>query len=256
MSGAAWGLLTAVMVVCLGWLAQMSFTVEGHRYFVLADDAMISMRYAYFLAHGQGLVWNPGPRVEGFTNFGWTLVMAAVHLLPVPLRFASLGLQLINVLLHLVLTAYVYRFVRPRAGEAAALGAAALVGLDAPLMAYGLMGFETSLQTLLVTVALLRFVPAPSAGHQGSAALPTAEKQTLAALPTAGLRWVPLLCALAFVVRPDAVTLFFVGSAAALYASGGDVRERRAVAWSLAAGLCLIAGVLAFQKGLGVTQLT
>jgi len=128
--------------------------------------------------------------------------------------------------------------VRPRVGEGAALGAAALVGLDAPLMAYGLMGFETSLQTLLVTVALLRFVPAPSAGNQ-----------TLAALPTTGLRWTPLLCALAFVVRPDAVTLFLVGSAAALYASGGDLRERRAVVWSVVAGLCLIAGVLAFQKG-------
>ncbi len=98
MSRAAWGLLAAVTVVCLAWLAQTSFTVEGHRYFVLADDAMISMRYAYFLAHGQGLVWNPGQRVEGFTNFGWTLVMAAVHLLPVPLRLVSLVLQVVNVL--------------------------------------------------------------------------------------------------------------------------------------------------------------
>lgn len=29
MSGAAWGLLAAVTVVCLAWLAQTSFTVEG-----------------------------------------------------------------------------------------------------------------------------------------------------------------------------------------------------------------------------------
>lgn len=236
LSGAAWGVLLLVAIVYGAWLARMPFTVEGHRYFVLADDAMISMRYAYFLAHGQGLVWNPGQRVEGITNLGWTAVMAAAHLLPFPLRLMSLLMQIVNLALHLALTAYVYLFVRPRAGGRAALAAALLVGLDAPLLAYGLTGFETSLQTLLVTLALLRFVPAPIIGTQ-----------SLATVPTAGLRWVPLLCALAFVVRPDAITLFVVGSGGALFLSGSDGRERRAVALSAAVGLCLLAGVLLFQ---------
>src|SRR5262245_49032609 len=38
----------------------------------LADDAFISFRYARNWAEGQGLVWNPGERVEGYTNFLWT----------------------------------------------------------------------------------------------------------------------------------------------------------------------------------------
>ena len=212
----------------------MSFQVEGQRYFVLGDDAMISMRHAYFLAHGQGLVWNPGQRVEGFTNLGWTLIMAAVHGLPLPLRLMSLVVQLINLALHLVLTAYVYRFVRVRVGEWPALGAALLVGLDAPLLAYGLGGFETSLQTLLVTVALLRFVPVSGTSSDH--------------LSQAGLRWVPLWCALAFFVRPDAVTLFVTGSAAALWVAGNNRRERQAVLWSVVGGVLLIIGILAFQK--------
>jgi hypothetical protein len=37
---------------------------------------MISMRYAWNLAHGKGLVWNPGERVEGFTNPLWVFFMA------------------------------------------------------------------------------------------------------------------------------------------------------------------------------------
>ncbi len=41
---------------------------------------MISMRYAANLAHGHGLTWNPGERVEGFTNPLWTLVMALAAL--------------------------------------------------------------------------------------------------------------------------------------------------------------------------------
>ena len=40
--------------------------VDGRRYFVLVDDAMISMRYAWNLSHGNGLVWNPGEYVEGY----------------------------------------------------------------------------------------------------------------------------------------------------------------------------------------------
>lgn len=40
------------------------------------DDAYISFRYAANLANGHGLVFNPGERVEGYSNFLWTLLMA------------------------------------------------------------------------------------------------------------------------------------------------------------------------------------
>ena len=39
------------------------------------DDAYISFRYAHNLANGDGLVFNVGDRLEGFTNFLWTLVL-------------------------------------------------------------------------------------------------------------------------------------------------------------------------------------
>lgn len=42
----------------------------------LQDDAYISFRYARNLAEGAGLVWNVGERVEGYTNFLWTLLLA------------------------------------------------------------------------------------------------------------------------------------------------------------------------------------
>jgi hypothetical protein len=40
------------------------------------DDAFISFRYAKNLVNGLGLVYNPGERVEGFTNFLWTIIIA------------------------------------------------------------------------------------------------------------------------------------------------------------------------------------
>src|SRR5918993_5755754 len=50
--------------------------IDGRRYFSLIDDAMISMRYAWNLSHGFGLVWNPGEYVEGYTNPLMTLIMS------------------------------------------------------------------------------------------------------------------------------------------------------------------------------------
>ena len=44
---------------------------------VTFDDAFISFRYAQQLIVGHGLVFNPGERVEGYTNFLWTLLAGA-----------------------------------------------------------------------------------------------------------------------------------------------------------------------------------
>jgi len=46
---------------------------------VIAEDAFISFRFAKNLAIGNGLVWNAGePPVEGYTNFLWVVISAAV----------------------------------------------------------------------------------------------------------------------------------------------------------------------------------
>ena len=54
----------------LGWMAGLSWW--------LTDDAFISFRYARNLLDGHGLVFNPGERVEGYTNFLWTLELAGI----------------------------------------------------------------------------------------------------------------------------------------------------------------------------------
>ena len=57
-------------LVLLGWMAALSWW--------LTDDAFISFRYARNLLDGHGLVFNPGERVEGYTNFLWTLELAGI----------------------------------------------------------------------------------------------------------------------------------------------------------------------------------
>ena len=129
------------------FIYRTSFVVNGERYFSLFDDAMISMRYARNLAHGYGLVWNPGgERVEGFTNPLWVLYMAAIHLLPLPPSKTSVVVQATAaVLLGVNLV-----FVRALALEATdgcepiALGAAALTASYLPLNNWSLQGMEVS----------------------------------------------------------------------------------------------------------------
>jgi hypothetical protein len=58
-------------------LAAVIFFFHMEHFQVFIDDAYISLRYARNLADGRGLVYNPGERVEGYTNFLWTMMLAA-----------------------------------------------------------------------------------------------------------------------------------------------------------------------------------
>jgi arabinofuranosyltransferase len=76
------------------------------------DDAFISFRYAHNLILGDGLVFNPGERVEGYSNFLWTLFAAgaialnlspyAVAVIISALAFLALLVILIMIMLSLV----------------------------------------------------------------------------------------------------------------------------------------------------------
>ncbi len=60
----------------LPWLALLAW-LSSVAWF-LCDDAFISFRYTRNLLEGHGLVFNPGERVEGYTNFLWILELAAL----------------------------------------------------------------------------------------------------------------------------------------------------------------------------------
>ena len=58
------------------------------------DDAFISFRYLDNWLQGQGLVFNPGERVEGYTNFLWIVALAPLRLLGLDAATAALLLNL------------------------------------------------------------------------------------------------------------------------------------------------------------------
>lgn len=96
-------LILAAGFVCWAacFIEASSVLVDGTtRYYVLYDDAMISMRYAWNFAHGHGLVWNPGEPVEGYTNLLMTLIMSPFTRF-LDKSFAVLGVQILGIALAL-----------------------------------------------------------------------------------------------------------------------------------------------------------
>src|SRR5829696_4517332 len=135
--------------------------IDGRRYFCLIDDAMISMRYAWNLSHGLGLVWNPGEYVEGYTNPLMTLIMA-LPTLAFDKVGAVLAVQILGVLFMLV-NAYLVMAIadhllsgREERYRRLFLALAFLCALSYyPLVYWSLMGMETGLVAVLLSLSIL-----------------------------------------------------------------------------------------------------
>jgi hypothetical protein len=138
------------------YIYQTSFIISGERYFVLFDDAMISMRYARNLANGYGLVWNPGgARVEGFTNPLWVILMAILHLFPLPASKISLLVQICGAIFLIANLFFANKIARLLTGSwLVALLSVILTAFYAPLNNWGLQGMEVSVLTLIVSASV------------------------------------------------------------------------------------------------------
>ena len=215
-----------VVTTCIGFAAYLfdfalrsRVLIDGSYYTILGDDVLISLRYAYNLAHGFGLVWNPGEAVLGITNLGWTLVASVFYLLGASLVTGPLLLRLLNIVLHTGLVAWLalwgWRRGRPEAGVVAAI----LVALDASIMTWGLLGFETTAQALLVTAAVLPL------------------------LDDRPLGWSLVWAALATLIRPDAFLIYVILLGVAVV-----LDRRRALVLPLVLSLAMLIALFLWQR--------
>ena len=136
----------------LAWLARC-----------VNDDAFISFRYARNLAEGHGLVFNAGERVEGYSNFLWTLLMAVPHVAgidPVGFCFVAGPLLAALTLFFTSRAALAATGSRP-----AALLVVALLALHPSFLAWATGGLETQLVTaLLAAIVWLMLEAEPKNG--------------------------------------------------------------------------------------------
>ena len=160
----------------------------------IVDDAYISFRYGQHLVSGHGLVFNVGERVEGYTNFLWTLLiagaMAAGH---EPVIATIAGTMLLGFGVVGLTLALAHRMIP----EPWAWLAPLLLVLNTPFLLYTVRGsgMETALFAALTLATLLALT---------------------------GRRWAVagLLVALTMMTRPDGVVLAGVGALYVHWMSG------------------------------------
>ena len=161
------------------------------------DDAFISFRYADTLVQHGELTFNVGERVEGYTNFLWTMVIALVLALGGDAvsssKFIGIGFG------GATLTALFLFFRWWRASHNATMSplwgtlAPFLLAINPPFACWSEGGLETSMFTFWVTAAALRYLveidnPDPTAHRRRP--------------------WSAALLALAAMTRPEGVLMF------------------------------------------------
>ena len=120
-----------------------------------ADDSFISLRYAQHLIEGQGLTWNPGERVEGYSNLLWVLLIAGFGALS-PDHLIVIARWLGFACMSLALLAIVWAAVPKNLRQLLALGWGLMaLTLSGPVAAWTIGGLEQPLLTALVLWAVV-----------------------------------------------------------------------------------------------------
>lgn len=145
-----------LVVACVLLLAHQAF-YYGDLGADAVDDAYISFRYAHNLVEGQGLVFNPGDRVEGYTNFLWTGLLALFLWLGFHPSPVAIGLGVVFSLATLWL---VYRFARVASLGSPVIPMVAVFCLaaDGSFALWAVSGMETSMFAFLILAALTSYV--------------------------------------------------------------------------------------------------
>jgi hypothetical protein len=155
--------------------------------YLLVDDAFVSFRYARNLAEGHGLVYNLGERVEGYTNFLWTLLLAGGAALGLDLPLLSMVLAAAAGVMAVALVARLARWALPEQGVLAALPPLLFAALGSQPR-FVVSGLETLLFVALLLLALERLLVAGRPAAAGAVF-------ALAAMtrPEGGLYWLVTL---------------------------------------------------------------
>ncbi|MBN1655197.1 MAG: hypothetical protein JXA30_15620 [Deltaproteobacteria bacterium] len=180
----------------------------AYYYPFLSDDALISLRYAQRLIRGFGLTWTDGERVEGYTNFLWVLINAALGFLGIDLITSARSVAFMGALGAIYMVSLTPGFLF-RLDPVRLLTGGLILALCAPLAVWSIGALEHGLMAGLLAGALVllsRSFESPIS--RGSRMLPAG-----------------LLFALLALLRADGILLFCSALLGALASRGISARS-------------------------------
>ena len=160
--------LAPLLAIALLGIAVATFAALTFHYDFVSDDAFITFRYARNWASGLGLVFNPGERVEGYTNFVEVAVLAGLYRLGVDLVAAGRGFSFAGGIATIVLT-YVLARRAAIGRRVPALVAAGLLAVNPYLAVWAGAGLESTVFAALLLGAVLLLEDGPVTSRRFSA---------------------------------------------------------------------------------------
>jgi hypothetical protein len=214
---ASYGAALAASAV-LGVVCVRAIRADAHEPAAPLDDAFIHLQFARGLAHGHFFEYVAGEGYSsGATSLLWPMLLAPFHAIglhDVSLLWAA---WLLGTIAHAGTAVEAYRLTRRMAGDAAALGAAAMCTLFGAFAWFAWSGMETmALAWVLLRVARAagaRFEP-----ERGS--LPTSTRE------------LTVLGIVAPLIRPEGALASLMAAVALLRLPAGDARRRRVLAFA------------------------
>ncbi|MCI0329882.1 MAG: hypothetical protein L0196_02865 [candidate division Zixibacteria bacterium] len=194
-------MLTFLLMAAAGAVAHYLFGFShadqsGHAWG--SDDAYISYRYALNLANGHGLVFNPGEKVEGYTNFLYVLV-ATIFAMVNPSAI-YIGCFIFNVLMFLAALGLGFWYLNRTIGGVNTLLGFAFLCLSPLLWAWPASGLETS-TVLLIQLSIFICADFGSQNPSPTAGLFFCCLAGISILIRADGFVFPLICCSAFILR-------------------------------------------------------
>lgn len=161
-----------IFFICALLVAGVYLAELGYIFSITPDpceDAYITFRFSRNLADGNGPVFTPGERVEGYSNPLWMASIALARSLGLDIiDYSRMAGALFNTLALLLVWYIPWRWFRIRG--AVSLAGPVLYLLMLPLHFYAASGLETSLYTFLVIASAAAVIRAGTATGRCTAA--------------------------------------------------------------------------------------
>lgn len=149
------------IIFCIYFVFTSSVESNTGRIYTLSDDIMISMSYAKTFINSGELIWYEGsPRVQGYTNFLYTIFLSILHLFKFDLPTNSLAVSLINIVVILIISSKVtsISLIFSNGNKNISYFLGGLIPFQYPLVFWSLRGYEVGIISLLLVLIVEQIV--------------------------------------------------------------------------------------------------
>jgi len=139
-------------------VAIIIFIIQARNLWFTQDDAFISYRYAANALRGEGLVFNAGEHIEGYTNFLWVILLILAGSMGFGFDSVAKTLGLASgiglIILAGIWTCAAWRELRWGNGVGPGVAASLLVAANGSVAYWAVSGLETAWFALWVSLAI------------------------------------------------------------------------------------------------------